>query len=131
MSSFLTLGVPPAGVGPGVLTTNVAVVVNATTATAVYTAPARCVVTGVVLRSGATAYGTTTSFKVGVTGALAAIVATTVATSLPTTCNFYVPATVTTAATALAAASVVYFSTVQVDGGTATASTVDILGYVY
>jgi hypothetical protein len=83
------------------------------------------------LRAGATAFGSTTSFAVGVTGALSAIVATKVATSLPTTVNFYVPATSSTASTILSAGTVVYWNAVQIDGGTATAGALDILGYVY
>lgn len=118
-----------------VLARNVQVSVSTTAAQAIYTATQRCVPLYAVLRAGATALSSTTSFKVGVTGALAAIVATTVATSLPTGASncMIVPAVGaaagSTASVSVASAAVVYFSAVQVDP-TATTSFVDLIGYL-
>ena len=118
-----------------VLARNVQVSVSTTAAQSIYTATQRCVPLYAVLRAGATALSATTSFKVGVTGALAALVATTVATSLPTGASncLMVPvvggAAVSTAAVTVAPTASVYFSAVQVDP-TATTCFVDLIGYL-
>lgn len=131
MASFL--GADAAGVRMAVLANNVSVNVATTAAQALCTPAQRCVPLFAVLRCGATAFGATTSFKIGITGSLAALVATTVATSLPTTAQ-QVVATFTSGATTapvpVAAGATIYFSTVQVDGGTATTAQCDLIGYL-
>lgn len=131
MASFLGADAP--GVRMAVLASNVAVPVNTTAATAVCTPAQRCVPLFAVVRAGSTAFGSTTSFKIGITGSLAAIVATTVATSLPTTVQ-QVVATFTSGATTapapVAAGATIYWSAVQVDGGTATTGALDLIGYL-
>lgn len=134
MSSFLGACDPSGGLV--VLARNVQVSVSTTAAQAIYTAGGqRAVPMYAVLRAGATALSATTSFKVGVTGALAAVVPTIVATSLATSASscMGVPcvglAAGSTAAVTVAPAAVVYFSAVQVDP-TATTSFIDLIGYL-
>ncbi len=132
MSSYLGL---PGGLSGafGVLARGVSVSVTSTAAQAVFTAPQACVVTSVVVRSPNVALSATTSFKVGHTGALTNLIATTVATSLATTavmnCTTANTGSVTTGITT-AAGAVVYFSPVVVDP-TAVTAVVDVLGYVF
>jgi hypothetical protein len=130
MASFLGAGA--SGAGLLVLARNVPVSLATTAAQAVFTAAQDCVPLFCVLRAGATAWSATGSFKVGTTGALTSLVATTVATSLPTTVNQInncFPASGATSVPAIASGTVVYFSMVQVEP-TATQSFVDLVGYV-
>lgn len=135
MSSFL--GAAASGGALVVLARNVPVSLATTAAQAICTPSQSFVPLYFTLRSGATAWSTTGSFAVGYTGALAAFVATVVATSLPTTVNFVSQvlgtedASGSTAAPVIrAAGTVVYFSMVQIEP-TATTSYVDLLGYIY
>lgn len=128
MASFLGAASP--GTGLVLLARNVAVAVNTTASTTLFTAAQACTVLGVVLRNGATAFGSTTSFKIMNGASLA--VATTVATSLPASQALVVPpAVATTLFPNIASGATVSWNCVQIDGGTATAATVDVYGYVY
>lgn len=128
MSSFL--GVAQPGTGVVLLARNVAVAVNTTASTTLFTAAQACTVLGVVIRNGATAFGTTTSFKI-MNGASTAL-PTTVATSLPASQAMVLPtAANTTLFPNVASGATVFYNTVQIDGGTATAATCDVYGYVY
>lgn len=132
MSSFLGSSDPTGGFV--VLARNVTINPGTTTPQAIYTAGSqRAVPLYFVLRAGATALSSTTSYKVGVTGALTALVNTTVATSLPTgASNCQVVSCLTSGATTavtVAPGASVYFTGVQVDP-TVTASTCDLIGYL-
>jgi hypothetical protein len=140
MASFLGAGtgssMPDGGGALCVLARNVSISVATTAAQAIFTAGQRCMPLYFVLRAGATALSSTTSFKVGVTGALTSLVNTTVATSLPTgasnamMCPVVGAAAAATTAVSVAAGASVYFSAVQVDP-TATTSACDLIGYVF
>lgn len=128
MASFLGAG--PAGKALVVLASNATVPVNTTDATPICTPTQACQVLFAVVRTGATAFGATTSFKVGITGALHCCIPTTVCTSLATSASQVVAAT-GTAGQRVPAGSAIYWSAVQVDGGTATQGSVDLIGYLY
>lgn len=132
MSSFL--GSAAAGASLVVLADNVSVSLVTTAAQVIATPGQRCLPLYFVLRSTATALSATTSFKVGVTTALTSIVATTLATSLPST-GQQITACFTSGATTnvaqVPAAGNVYFSLVQIETGSATTGNVDLIGYVY
>lgn len=130
MASFLGASAP--GGTMVVLARNVSVSLATTAAQTLFTAGQACVPLFVMARSGATAWSATGSYMVGVTGALFSLVATTVATSLPTTAQ-KLNACFTSGATTfpvIAAGDSVYFSMVQVEP-TATVGRVDVIGYVY
>lgn len=127
MASFL--GASTAGTGLVTFSTQISVATTA--AQIIATPPQRFQPLYAVLRAPNVALSATTSFKVGVTTALFQIVATTVATSLPTTAS-QVIATFTSGATTnapVAATANVYFSAVQVDP-TAVTAYIDLVGYI-
>lgn len=130
MSSFT--GAAAAGGAMVVLARGVTVSVATTAAQAIYTSVQTAVPLFFTLRAPNVALSATTSYQVGITGSLASLVATVVATSLPTTAgqrSSCLPASGATTMVPLAPGAVVYFSAVQVDP-TATTAVVDLVGYL-